>query len=837
MSNESTKSSDPKTPSDHSTGMEMDRSTGEEKTTKTKKVTFASKQANAPEEGFQKFFMNPMLSELEDRVKENTEILDKINKQMEDERRARLKERQTSHIPEPLKGSGQEIGDIMKKVEDLILFGTYDDDDEEEPQKPSCLQTLDEHGRLAITAHSVAAYISTLTSDNLKHFTAKVTSDCQLWLSRMLRFSEESSVVYHEESREGLARICRLALYQKFPKYATEGFEALYSRPPVIYVSAASMSGIGSYLCLQLGLPMSCISIVPCNTMYGANSKMDVSMLEKLITDDIAAAKTPTLLSAFAGTPVLGHVDTLHRLQELCKKHTIWLHVEGNSLATLAMISVPTPVQPAKSGDSMTISLGRWLGIPGLPHATLFKAADPALVHAAGLNTFNPQLKLNCLPIWICLQSLGHDGIVGRVKKSCDLAKLLFEKMEPISTIKAVSKEKKVEEKKDKVTVGDLISKALSALLVFEIVTPTVVFKYFTDTKSAGSEVAKYAVTVTEEQQEEEEKRAVYFDALNVWLAETLQSDNPKVDIHAVDVEKEGICIRYAPLESAQVLGTSEEDVETLAHSLESQVAILDATVSARSKFETIVDAQDKLQYVEIPNWAGLGAVQYIPDSCIEGELTDQGKREWNTINVELVHKLKSMDTAFSLGHVGGELTCVRFGLITKDTDIEELIGLVYALGKEVEESSRYIETMSQVIKKGIEEANDGLKTENNNRLSQEGVLRQVPLVGSLLNWWSPPPKDLMKGRTFNLASGRISSTADTYKYHLQVQEDTTSPPTSPTSYKDSLKHVEGEVTPQASDLNSPNRVEPVEEACELTEDTVVIGSNETEEESGPVSN
>ena len=35
-------------------------------------------------------------------------------------------------------------------------------------------------------------------------------------------------------------------------------------------------------------------------------------------------------------------------------------------------------------------------------------------------------------------------------------------------------------------------------------------------------------------------------------LAETLQAENPKVEITAIDVEREGICIRFAPLESAQ---------------------------------------------------------------------------------------------------------------------------------------------------------------------------------------------------------------------------------------------------------------------------------------------
>ena len=58
--------------------------------------------------------------------------------------------------------------------------------------------------------------------------------------------------MYHDDEREGLVRVCRLALYHRYPKYATDGFDALYSRPPVIYLSAAAKPGLGHYLCLQV---------------------------------------------------------------------------------------------------------------------------------------------------------------------------------------------------------------------------------------------------------------------------------------------------------------------------------------------------------------------------------------------------------------------------------------------------------------------------------------------------------------------------------------------------------------------------------------------------------
>ena len=43
------------------------------------------------------------------------------------------------------------------------------------------------------------------------------------------------------------------------------------------------------------------------------------------------------------------------------------------------------------------------------------------------------------------------------------------------------------------------------------------------------------------------------------------------------------------------------------------------------------------------------------------------------------------------VGTSSENLACVRFGLITDETDLEELIALVYTTGKEVEESSKVI--------------------------------------------------------------------------------------------------------------------------------------------------
>jgi hypothetical protein len=58
----------------------------------------------------------------------------------------------------------------------------------------------------------------------------------------------------------------------------------------------------------------------------------------------------------------------------------------------------------------------------------------------------------------------------------------------------------------------------------------------------------------------------------------------------------------------------------------------------------------------------------------------------------------------------------------------------------------------------GIVAAENALKKENEEKIWQEGILRHVPIVGSVYNWLSPPPKETgIKGRTFHLDAGTVT--------------------------------------------------------------------------------
>lgn len=113
-----------------------------------------------------------------------------------------------------------------------------------------------------------------------------------------------------------------------------------------------------------------------------------------------------------------------------------------------------------------------------------------------------------------------------------------------------------------------------------------------------------------------------------------------------------------------------------------------------------MVEESPVLRLVEMPDWAGLGGVRYAPEGW-EQLLTDQAKEELNNLNIALVDALRSTDSAFSLGEGIDGLVCVRFGMLTAQSDVEELINLVIRVGKSVEENSRVLDSMSEIVKRG----------------------------------------------------------------------------------------------------------------------------------------
>ncbi|XP_067912335.1 pyridoxal-dependent decarboxylase domain-containing protein 1 isoform X6 [Heterodontus francisci] len=743
--------------------------------------------------------VDPTLAEMGKNLNEAMKMLEDSQREADEEREKKKYARKD--IPGPLQGCGQNMATILQLVQNL-MHG----EDEEESQSHR-LQNVGEQGHMSLLGHSLAAYISVLDKERLRKLTTRILSDTTLWLCRLFRY-ENGSAYYHEDDREGLLKVCKLIIHSNYDDYATEGFNVLHNKFPVLYISAACRTGLGQYICNQLGLPISCMCSVPCNTMFGSQHQMDVALLERLIKDDIECGKLPLILVANAGTPGAGHTDKLARLKELCDQYKMWLHVEGVNLATLTLGYVSSSVLAATKCDSMTLTLGPWLGLPAVPAVTLYRHEDPSLSLAAGLTTSQPVEKLRALPLWLSLQYLGHDGIVGRIKYASQLSQRLLENLKKLSSIKT--------------SVED------------EFNSPVVVFRFIQEHLKSALDGAHYQTATAQESTKDSNERETD-DALNRWLGEQLGQSVPTSGVDIVELEDEGVCIRFSPLMTAAVLNTTPEHVDQLAECLKAKIPILISTLQFREEFKQEVYRTAGLTYIEDLSWPGLGAIRYE----LNNEEPDPEKQllVMEKITAGLLKKLKELDSdlMFSTGpEFGGEKNCIYIGMVTDNLDVPELVETIATTGREIEESSKLLENMTEVVRKGITEAEQQLQKANEAKLLEEGVLRQIPVVGSVLNWLSPV-RSSVKGRSFNLAGGSLESTDKLYTLKAQASEGT--PPPTPTASRTKHKSPGQKLFRRSSasamvSETSMDHIEEIQESQTITETTRLECENEVHKSS-----
>ncbi|CAL4062157.1 unnamed protein product, partial [Meganyctiphanes norvegica] len=485
---------------------------------------------------------------------------------------------------------------------------------------------------------------------------------------------------------------------------------------------------------------------------------MDTAALERMMAEDVSAGKKPLMVLANAGGGALGGVDNVGRIQELCNSNDAWLHVEGHALAAITLPNAPN--LPAKVGDSMTLPLSLWLGVPSLPYITLYRAYEASAMHAAGLTSLSLHVRLSCLPLWSTLQTLGQTGVTSRLQHAFELSQYLQRHLVTLPLVRLLSPSPPAGD--NLATIQDIVTKPVSTKLLCRSVRPHAGGVFSRHVRATGSGSSR---------------NPEYYDNLNSWLGQVVRRDVGSIPLELVQLETAGLVLRWSPLEGPETHQITLAHVDHLLHSLNHQLEILNATVKQRKAFAELVASSNNLELVEIPGWAGLGGVRYLIDLWLTPDLDPEtAKADANALNVHLVQKLKATDSAFSLGEGADGHNCVRFGMVTAETDISELLALVLNTGKEIESSSKILEQMTDIVQKGIEAATEDLKRENEERLWQEGIVRHIPIVGSLYNWFSPPPPPGIKGRALDLTAGVLESTENIYQYHMQIRHGATPP-------------------------------------------------------------
>jgi glutamate/tyrosine decarboxylase-like PLP-dependent enzyme len=225
----------------------------------------------------------------------------------------------------------------------------------------------------------------------------------------------------------------------------SEGVGALVGRA-VFYASSEVHSCVQKALEL-LGLGSRALRKVAVDAAY----RMDLSDLERAISADRAAGLMPCCVIGTAATINTGSVDDLDGIAAICRRESLWFHVDGAIGAVLTLSRRHRAlVAGMEHADSVALDLHKWLQVPFEAGCALVRdrhrhrgtfALTPEYLEktergiASGplwFSEYGLQLSrgFRALKVWLSFKELGADRYGQLIDASIEQAKRLAELVE-----------------------------------------------------------------------------------------------------------------------------------------------------------------------------------------------------------------------------------------------------------------------------------------------------------------------------------------------------------------------------------------------------------------------
>jgi aromatic-L-amino-acid decarboxylase len=225
------------------------------------------------------------------------------------------------------------------------------------------------------------------------------------------------------------------------PEARTGGLQAL-AKPLTGYASTETHTWISKAVDL-CGLGSAAIRKIPVDAEY----RMSAEQLEAQLEQDIASDFKPFIVVATAGTVATGAIDPIPQIAELCRRHGVWLHVDGAYGAPAAMLPDASPeLKAIRAADSIAIDPHKWLYAPMEAGAALVRdpnalrdafayrppyykfegSADDPRVNFYELGPQNSR-GFRALKVWLALRNIGRAGYEQSIAQDIALSRLMFD--------------------------------------------------------------------------------------------------------------------------------------------------------------------------------------------------------------------------------------------------------------------------------------------------------------------------------------------------------------------------------------------------------------------------
>ncbi|KAL5253903.1 hypothetical protein ACHWQZ_G013608 [Mnemiopsis leidyi] len=564
---------------------------------------------------------------------------------------------------------------------------------------------------LYASLRALSSYIESSTDPTV--LSDHIQSEIRSWLSAIVRLPDYTPYLY-KSSTESLVALTESLLFSNYPAIAQDGLFALYAKYPVIYMSAEDAELYSSPILSRFYLPKSVISVVPYNISSPNSRTLDIKAFERLVSDDVACGKLPMLAVTTIGTEVTGHIDNIPAIKHMCDRHGIWLHAKGSCSPLLSLPSPPPTVKVFSDCDSVTVPSNNLLRDSSAQTSILFINSESDQV--------SDVQKLDvALPFWVLLQHQGSLKISASIQDSFNLAVQLYNELKSFDSIQ---------------------------LLEYPLTGHVVCFRY-------------YSLLEGLPDLSEQEPMNKLMSKLTLMMFETLEQQFGSEKIQLIQFSGNINVIRLAPLDNCSL---TLEDLPLLLSSIKWEMDKFETSLRMRETFNQEIQGRDNFLLVLDPLHPSVGAFQYLPKYLQDEEAcnTPEGGEELNEINQKICDYLEEKWRVISTRQVA-RFTVISIPLITESLDIQGLLDDIVKTAPKFENNSKYLARMSEIIRKGIDQANEELQMESEQQFYEKGIIRQIPLFGSVFNWILPIEEKIIVGRSFSLHSGAIKPTDIVY--------------------------------------------------------------------------
>jgi glutamate/tyrosine decarboxylase-like PLP-dependent enzyme len=289
---------------------------------------------------------------------------------------------------------------------------------------------------MAVLAEAlVAALNPQLASLARSQLASKIEKETVRWIGELVRWDKPFDGTFTTGGNEANFSGIAMALSAHFPASLDDGIAAIGARP-VFYASAESHHSLDKSAGL-LGIGRKAVRRIPVNERI----QLDPAKLESQIAADKAAGFAPFCVVATAGTTNSGAIDDLVALAETCKRHGLWLHVDGAYGAAAVFSDRHRDlVRGIELADSITIDPHKWLAMPFAAGVILtshpemlqqtFGVSTPympkAATHSPILDNFQVSAqwsrRMNSLKLWLTLRVHGRKAYEELIDRQLKLA-------------------------------------------------------------------------------------------------------------------------------------------------------------------------------------------------------------------------------------------------------------------------------------------------------------------------------------------------------------------------------------------------------------------------------